>query len=910
MAIPHDAHESEPLELLHAQLDAATTAARDAYRDSAGLIRLLTVIGQPSSPEQLVDDTLMVLSSVFSADVTCVAQVLDDRLLVTNSCGLPEGDPAYTVGWPLGGAGALAAAGTVAVARSPVGRGDVPAQLVNSKIRSAAWVPLTSGQGAGDKLLIIFRRSGESFTPTDLQLLGAAANRLCLALEARERSFAIERLAQSGHRLARHLDLQSVLDEAVVLLRQLTATDSAWAFLIDGPLATLRATAGRVPTAVRRCPMPAESLPGWQAATRGQPYDEGSPPQDQDLGADVGTHPAGPPARRLLCVPVLRDGLVTALLYAARSTPRPFGGDALETSTIFATYLGAAMANAELYRALVRSESSLRLITDSISDMVAVVDADGRFVYASPSHARELSHQPDDLIGRYAVDLPLAADRERLQEALATAERSPTVEYRLRTGNGDWIWVETAMRPAPSTHGTVVLSSRVIDERKRLEDELRRRATHDPLTGLANRLLVGQRIDGALRKDGPDHVGLLFCDLDRFKAVNDRLGHEAGDELLLQVSTRLRRCMGPNDLLGRFGGDEFVIVLDGVGHLSEVTEVGQRVLSALTAPFPLRGERVQVSASIGGVLGVRGATNSSAMLRDADAAMYTAKEKGTGLVEVFDEAASCRSLDRLGIRSDLLRALDRGQLHVHYQPIFALDTGEVRSFEALLRWTHPQRGSIPPDVFIPFAEETGAVIPIGAWVLEQACQQLAIWQRMWPDQQLGMSVNLSAAQLQQADIAPAILAVVKDAGIDPDDLWLEVTESSYIRDDEAKWATALRAGGVHFTLDDFGVSYSNLSYLKRFPVEGMKIDRSFVNGLTAVDTDRSIVQAILAIGQTLGLTVVAEGIETAEQRSMLLDLGCQLGQGHLLSRPLPAPAATALLRNQQLSWSAAWVPLT
>ena len=412
---------------------------------------------------------------------------------------------------------------------------------------------------------------------------------------------------------------------------------------------------------------------------------------------------------------------------------------------------------------------------------------------------------------------------------------------------------------------------------------------------------TAQRLEQALAGPGPLHVGLLFCDLDKFKAVNDRLGHDAGDELLLEVSDRLRGCTRAGDLLARFGGDEFVMVLDGVESLADITEIGRRVTRAMEAPLVLRGERVEVSASVGGVLGVRGQATAGEMLRDADAAMYAAKNRGGGLVEVFDDAASSRSLDLLGIRSDLQRALEAGQMSVAYQPICDLASGGILGFEALLRWNHPVRGAIPPDVFIPLAEETGAIGALGDWVLERVCTQLAEWQRLPGWQRLRMNINLSASQLQRPDMAADTLDVIKRSGVRPSDIWLEITEHSSIRSDVTDFATTLRQAGVHFALDDFGTAYSNLSHLRRLPIETLKIDRSFVAG---PGQDRAepglgepgLVGAVLAIANSLGLSVVAEGIETVEQRDALVAMGCQSGQGYLLSRPVPAEGAVELLR--------------
>ncbi|HEU5109386.1 MAG TPA: EAL domain-containing protein, partial [Micromonosporaceae bacterium] len=711
---------SDRLGRLRLELTAATDAVRAAYRDTTRLIRLFQVLGQQKEPDELVDDTLTALSEVFFADVTCVAGAFDRRLVVTGSCGLPEDDPAFRDGWPLRGAACEAMSSARAVGRTGmIEPDDLPGSIAGLGISSAVWVPLSTDDADSD-LLILFRCRPEPFDQSDLAVLSSVAVRLRLAVQERQRTAVMERLAQSGHRLTRHLDPEPLLEEAVDLLRQLTAADRAWIVTLEAGQARLRAHRG-LPSA------------GWPAPPAGWP---GAAPFTPELldGWDPGNG-AGP----LLRVPVFSEDAPTAVLFAARDRPRPFGRDVREAMTIFANQLGVAMANAELLRAL------------------------------------------------------------------------------------------------------------------------RRAATHDSLTGLGNRVLVRQRLDETLLTDGPGHVGLLFCDLDGFKAVNDRLGHETGDDLLQQVADRLRRSIRPGDLLARFGGDEFVIVVDGVDDLAEVTKVGWRVARALDEAFPLGGERVHVSASVGGVLGVRGRSTATAMLRDADAAMYVAKERGPGLIEVFDDAASSRSLERLDLRSELLHALDRDELDVLYQPVVALGSGRVLALEALLRWTHPHRGLIPPEQFIPHAEETGAIIRIGEWVLEQACGHLAGWRRQVPHSRAGIAVNVSAVELGHPRLVPRTLKILHDAGLSPGDLWLEVTEHSYLREEVSESAAALRAAGVHFALDDFGTAYSNLSYLKQFPFEMVKIDRSFVGGLAEDEADRGIVRAILAIADSLGLEAVAEG---------------------------------------------------
>jgi diguanylate cyclase (GGDEF)-like protein len=746
------------------QLHEARQAASNAYRDTARLIRLLTVLSSPSPPDALLGRALAALSETFNADVVVVVGVVDGRFVAIATLGLAEDDRSYGDGWVPGAAAATAirTGGPVATELVP-GDADMPESLAGLSLRSAVFVPMSADTERPDQLLVLYRSTAEPFGGTDLHVLGSVAQRMRVATEDRERAMAIERLAQSGHRLAGHLDIDSLFETAAWLMQSLTISDDAWIVTVADAMARRRAHHGSADEgSPDRAELPVSQLQAWPAALSGRAWT-----------GTTGSWAASTP-RPTLCVPVLVDDEPVVLLYATRTGPRPFGAEIVEIATIFGSYFGAALENARLY------------------------------------------------------------------------------------------------------------------------DELHRQAASDPLTGLANREAAAQHLEHVLNV-GSSRAGLLFCDLDGFKAVNDRLGHEAGDELLQQVARRLQQGLRPRDLLARFGGDEFVVVLSEIDSLADITEVGRRLVDSLQQPFVLNEERVLVSASIGGVLGTWGRTTASAMLRDADAAMYAAKSRGPGVIEVFDDAKSLRSLDRLSIRSELLRALDRNQFEVVYQPIVDLETGQPIAVEALLRWTHPERGQISPDVFIPLAEETGEIINIGNWVLEQACVQLARWQRLPGCRDLQLNVNLSAAQLWQPDVAERVLALMRRAGIDPTDVWLEVTERSHAGDDVTGVTQHLRAGGVHFALDDFGSSYSNLAYLKQFPAECLKIDGSFIAGVADDSTDRSIVLAIMAIAESLHLNVVAEGIERPEEREALIELGCRFGQGYLFAPGLPEPEATRLL---------------
>jgi diguanylate cyclase (GGDEF)-like protein len=778
----------DELEQLRTQLQLATLAAQQAYRDSSRLIRLLAVIGDPASPDVLVDRTLGALSEVFFADVTCLVYTDGTQAEIIAARGFGEDELPTLPALP--GADGLLTHNRLAAWLCPVEEAPRAAGL---PIRSAAHIPLIDGPATGEGIILL-RSAPTPFEPGELQMLQSVASRLRASVEEGERRDAIERLARTGHRLARHLELDPLLGEALDLLLDMSGAQSAAAVLVEDGVASMRAQVGLRSGLPEAWPMPASKLRSWPSALRGEPFVR------SDLReAPVSWNRHDPDwLRNLVCVPVLQDGLPVALLYAGHSRPGFFSQPMIEAAAVLAGYVGAALGNARLYGALAQSESRLRLLTG----------------------------------------------------------------------------------------------------------ELRRQASHDSLTGLANRDLARQLLESSLASDQTGRVGLLFCDLDKFKAVNDRLGHEAGDDLLRQVADRLGGCLRGNDLLARLGGDEFLIVLPQVADLEAVTLIGHRVLAALADPFELGMERVRVAASIGGVIGERGSSQAEVqagdLLRDADAAMYEAKNRGRGRVEVFDRFTAQKAVDRLTLREDLLTALDRGELELNYQPIVNLDDARVIGFEALLRWHHRELGLIPPLIFIPMAEETGAITSIGGWVLAEACRQLARWQRD-SVRSLSMAVNVSPIQLLDPAFVEKTVRAIAATGLSNRQVWLEVTESIEVTDQLSDQLRLLRNAGVRVAMDDFGMSYSNLGYLKHLQVERLKIDRSFVAGLAGPaggdGMDRGIVRAILAIAESAGMSVVAEGIETEDQRRVLLELGCSLGQGYLFAKPMRADQASALLAS-------------
>jgi diguanylate cyclase (GGDEF)-like protein/PAS domain S-box-containing protein len=553
-----------------------------------------------------------------------------------------------------------------------------------------------------------------------------------------------------------------------------------------------------------------------------------------------------------------------------------------------------------------RSEERLGALVQNSSDVITVVHPDLTIRYQTPSGRGLLGHDPEALVGTSLTDLLHPDDAPRAMtfysEQVHQPGVSPRGEWRLRHRDGSWVDAEVVsnnLLEDPNVEG-IVLTIRDVRERKAFEEQLRHQAFHDGLTSLANRALFLNRLEHALTRREIDgaRAGVLFVDIDDFQSVNDRLGHAAGDELLVGVAGRLQTCVRPADTPARVGGDEFAVLMAELPDDVEALRVAERILSALDEPFCVQGTEVRLRASIGVACATVGQDEGEAVLRNAEVAAYTAKSRGKGRCETFEPVTHRRLVEQLQLKADLQKALEQQEFVLNYQPIVWLETGRVAGVEALLRWAHTERGVVPPVEFIPLCEQTGLIVPIGQMVLEEACRQAKQWQTELPDHRaLYMSVNLSAVQLQHPRLVSDVGRALAATGLEPGRLVLEITESTLVDDVDAAVATLreLKALGVLLAIDDFGTGYSSLSYLDRLPVDVLKIDRTFTQRITSDPKESALARAIIQLGPTLELKTVAEGIEEADQWETLRGLGCDLGQGYFFSRPLNGDAMTAFL---------------
>jgi diguanylate cyclase (GGDEF)-like protein/PAS domain S-box-containing protein len=548
--------------------------------------------------------------------------------------------------------------------------------------------------------------------------------------------------------------------------------------------------------------------------------------------------------------------------------------------------------------ALRESEARYRLMAENSTDMICRTSLRGKILYISDAVRRLLGYEPAELLGQSVFTFIHPDDHHIIRRGTVAVERQhapATFSYRAIGRDGTQLWFETTSRAlvneATGAIDEIISVSRDISERRMVEEQIEFQAYHDALTGLPNRLLFRDRLTVALAHAKRQHtpVAVMFLDLDRFKYVNDTLGHSRGDDLLRAVADRLRASLREEDTIARMGGDEFTVLLADLSSSDDAAAIAQKLLQAVAAPLQVDGQELYVTTSIGIALYPSDGEGAEALLKNADGAMYRAKEAGRNSYQLCTPAMNSRAAERLSLENALRRAIDRQEFVIHYQPQTRLDTHAVTGMEALIRWNRPGYGLVSPATFIPVAEETRLIVPIGEWVLREACRQALKWRRsLYPS--LRMSVNLSPRQFQQADLRDSILRVIEESGLSPAALELEITESTAMVNADRSIALLkeLRALGVRIALDDFGTGHSSLNYLRRFPIDRVKIDREFVNEIEVRRSSRAIIAAVIAMAHGLDLQVTAEGVETEAQVAFLREHGCEEVQGYLFGRPAPA----------------------
>ena len=562
----------------------------------------------------------------------------------------------------------------------------------------------------------------------------------------------------------------------------------------------------------------------------------------------------------------------------------------------------AIKAREEAEQARHESEARFQAVFSEAAIGMGVGDMEGRILAINRAAATMFGYSQDEFLGMRVTDFThpddATIDWKLYQELIAGKRDYFCIEKRYYRKDGQIIWTHLTVSLVRDAHGQPRFQIAMMEDitaRKALEERLARLAFYDSLTGLPNRGLFLDRLGQALERQERSgrRLALLFLDLDGFKVVNDSLGHQIGDHLLVAVAQRLQDCVRGSDTVARLGGDEFTILLEDLGDDEQATGTAERIIEAFTAPYMIGEQQVTISASLGVVIGSPRQSSPTDLLRDADTTMYRAKEQGKGRYAIFHPSLNARAVARFTLEADLRRAIDTGELLLHYQPIVRLADDQLISLEALLRWRHPARGLLSPHEFIAVAEETGLIVPIGQWVLEEACLQTRRWQERYPDLAFTTSVNFSAVQFGSPRLTADIAATLTKTGLEPARLQLELTESTVMEARESHLASlrALTDLGVRLAIDDFGTGHSSLSHLKRLrclPIHALKLDQGFVAGLGDDAVDQAIVQAVVTLAHTLGLVVIGEGVELATQVSSLRALGCDYGQGFYFGQAGPA----------------------
>jgi diguanylate cyclase (GGDEF)-like protein len=890
--------------------DAALRAAQAAVRDATRLTRLLTILNDAGSLESLLERALATLSELFAAEVVILLDPAGTGSFTPlASLGLPE-DFAEL---PFDGTAEANVPRTMREG-GPLLVGDaltdpsIEPQLRELDVRSVLYLPVTASH-APRGVLILARCHATPFVFADVGLLTAMAYRIGLTVEQAQRRAQLERIVHSERAIGPDVEEAGVARRAVATFPDLVGADAATLVRLDDhDEVVFRADAG----GPRLDDRPLEALVR-HLLRRPDIRDLAAFDTVEPLAAGDAATPV--PAGALLALPFGR-ARPEGLLLAFRSAPTPFDPDVVPIAVVYAGQTGTALENARLYRAvsseladrrraeraLTASEARLGALIRSVHDLIVVIGADGDVRFANPAaarvwHAAEGGDAASEFWRRIRAD-----ERERLIALVAGLSAAPG-ETRLSAvgllhDTADWHDYDvtlTNLLHDPAVAG-IVATFHDVTERRIHERQLENLAFRDPLTGLANRTHFQERLRRALARREGGAVAVIFFDLDDFKVVNDSLGHEAGDVILKTVADRMRVVLRREDLGARLGGDEFTVLVEHEATIETAHRIATRLLGAIRAPVRIDERDVVVGGSFGIALGEAGTETADELLRKADVAMYHAKASGRNTCTVFSPGLATAAVRRLEAETNLRSALARGELEVFFQPLVSLADRRPFAAEALVRWRHPQRGLVLPGEFIPVAETTGLVVELGRVVIEEAFRRSQVWRRT-SGVEVPISLNLSPRQLFDDGLVERVAGWTRAYGVDPTGITFEITENALIRNTEAAADVLrrLRDFGFRIAIDDFATGYSSLAYLKKFPVDVLKVDRSFVTDIARDSRDRAIVRSVLSLAGAFGLSVVAEGVEWEDQATTLIELGCTAAQGFLFAPPLPAGQFAALL---------------
>ena len=744
------------------------------------------------------------------------------------------------------------------------------------------------------------------------QRLEREKERLTQSLQQRTREGAT--LVAIGKSITALLDLDLLLERIVEAGAFLTRAEECMLLLVDQASKNLylRAAKSSGDDHVQYFRVPIQdSLAGQVLQTR-QALRLGRSHTDGGLKIKTGYM-----AQALLYVPLVVGAQAIGVLGVNNSRgERVFSAHDQWLLTSAADYAAIALENARLFQAVSQEQTRYRDLFNDANDVIFILDPQWRLTAINQAGQAVMGYSASEMLGWPLRSISDGAHWEKTAVVLSMLQpgERETCSFELalldKEGKRRYTEVNARLMTTGERAHDIVCIARDVTERKYFEAQLQHLAFHDPLTNLPNRALLLERLQHLRMRAQRTHelTGVLFLDIDNFKVINDSLGHEIGDKVLCTVAQRLQRCVRPSDTVARLGGDEFIILLEDMRTPECAMDVAGRVQQALHDPVLINGHEIYTRASIGITTSAAADDPAVDLVREADLAMYQAKAQGKAHYVIFETSMNERVRERLRLETDLRHAVERNEFSVLYQPIVDLRTGRVCEVEALVRWEHPLRGQISPADFIPLAEETGLILPIGQFVLEQACRQVRHWHVASIHlRDLVLSVNLSPRQFQHPQLVAQLAALLQTIGLPPHTLKLEITEGMMMQDGEQTMSVmrALKELGVQLAIDDFGTGYCSLSYLKRFPVDTLKIDRSFISGLGYHQQDLAIVQAVIAFAKALNLSVTGEGVETTEQLNQLIALACTRGQGYYFSQPLPSDILEALIESEQADFTAA-----